>query len=74
MPSESLQGWNEDGSANDDYCKYCYMNGEFANKDITMEEMLDRCCEISESVGIPEEKMRQYCEKLLPTLKRWSKK
>ena len=29
-------GTNIDGSINDDYCKYCYVNGEFIDK-VSME-------------------------------------
>ena len=30
----------KDGSKSEDYCKYCYLDGEFTS-DITMEEMID---------------------------------
>lgn len=30
-------GSNKDGSLNEDYCKYCYQNGEFID-DVTMQE------------------------------------
>ena len=43
MPmTEELYGSNKDGSKNEDYCIYCYENGEFT-ADISMEEMIDFC-------------------------------
>lgn len=32
-------GANADGSHNDEYCGYCYMNGEFVQPDMTVEQM-----------------------------------
>ena len=33
---------NDDGNINDDYCKYCFNDGEFID-DVTMEEYIDMC-------------------------------
>ena len=72
MPIESddLLGTNKDGSLNNDYCKYCYMNGEFIDK-VNMEEYINMCSEFGEQAGMTNEEMKEYCRKLFPTLKRW---
>ena len=63
-------GINKDGSINDDYCKYCYMNGEFIDK-VSMEEYINMCSLYGSQAGMTNEEMKEYCTKLFPTLKRW---
>lgn len=70
MDSEELFGTNKDGSKNSDYCKYCYVDGEFIDK-VTMEEYIDMCSQYGGQAGMTNEEMKKYCEKLFPTLKRW---
>ena len=67
--SEQL-GTNKDGSINNDYCKYCYKDGEFIDK-VTMEEYIEMCSKYGEQAGMTNEEMREFCKKLFPTLKRW---
>ena len=63
-------GTNKDGSLNNDYCKYCYTNGEFIDK-VTMEEYIDMCSNYYDQAGMTYKEMHDYCTKLFPTLKRW---
>jgi len=73
MPlTKDILGTNKDGSINEDYCKYCYENGEFIDK-VTMEEYIDMCSEYGEQAGMTNEEMREHCTKVFPTLKRWKK-
>lgn len=65
-------GTNKDGSLNNDYCKYCYKDGKFID-DVTMEEYIEMCSQYGEQAGMSNEEMKEYCEKLFPTLKRWKK-
>lgn len=65
-------GTNADGSINEDYCKYCYVNGEFIDK-VSMEEYIEMCSQFGAQAGMTNEEMKAYCEKLFPTLKRWKK-
>ena len=69
MNSEQF-GTNADGSTNQDYCKYCYENGEFIDK-VSMEEYIDMWAQFGEQAGLTNELMKEYCQKLFPTLKRW---
>lgn len=70
--SDELLGTNKDGSLNQDYCKYCYSNGEFVD-DVTMEDYIEMCSKYGEQAGMTNEEMKDYCTKIFPTLKRWSK-
>jgi hypothetical protein len=72
ITSNDLLGTNKDGSLNGDYCKYCYENGEFIDN-VTMEEYIDMCSKYGSQAGMTNEEMKEYCTKLFPTLKRWSK-
>lgn len=72
MPIESNDqlGTNKDGSINNDYCKYCYENGEFIDK-VSMEEYIDMCSQYGAQAGMTNDEMRKICTELFPTLKRW---
>ena len=63
-------GTNRDGSRNNDYCIYCYKDGEFIDK-VSMEEYIEMCSQYGEQAGMTNEEMKKHCEKLFPTLKRW---
>ncbi len=68
-------GKNADGSRNDDYCKYCFPNGNFG-KDETMEEMMESCIPFWVQGGKAEtpEEAKKKMKVLFPTLKRWKNK
>ncbi|MCQ2477485.1 MAG: zinc ribbon domain-containing protein [Clostridia bacterium] len=72
MESEDVFGTNADGSSSEDYCKYCYTNGEFIDK-VSMEEYIEMCSQFGAQAGMTNEEMKAYCEKLFPTLKRWKR-
>ena len=63
-------GTNKDGSINQDYCKYCYQDGEFIDK-VSMQEYIEMCSKFGSQAGMTNEEMKRHCEKLFPTLKRW---
>ena len=71
LTSDDLLGTNKDGSINEDYCKYCYTNGEFIDK-VSMNEYILMCSKYGSQAGMTNEERKAYCEKLFPTLKRWS--
>ena len=71
MKDASLLGTNKDGSVNQDYCKFCYTNGEFIDK-VTMNEYIEMCSQIGAQAGMTNAEMKEYCQKLFPTLKRWN--
>ena len=49
MADDELYGTNADGTKNEDYCIYCFKDGEFTS-DMTMDEMMkfciDKMCEV----------------------------
>lgn len=77
MPlTDEFFGTNADGSANHDYCSYCFKEGAFTH-DETMEEIIEHNLKYLEefnkdsdtkySIEEAREEMRRY----FPTLKRW---
>lgn len=70
MESDDLLGTNKDGSLNQEYCKYCYKDGEFIDN-VTMEEYIEMCSKYGAQAGMSNEEMKKYCTKMFPTLKRW---
>ena len=75
MPMEEdsdLCGTNEDGSLNNEYCTYCYQEGEF-QQDVTMEGMIEICLEYLPEFdkNMTPETARKMMREFFPTLKRW---
>lgn len=71
MPMTSDQyGTNKDGSVNEDYCKFCYENGDFIDN-VTMDQYIEMCSNYSSQANMTKEEMIEYCQKIFPTLKRW---
>ena len=64
-------GTDKDGRQNEDYCIYCYKDGEFIN-DVSMKEYIEMNIPFAEQAGMTQEQMREHCEKVFPTLKRWN--
>ena len=73
--SNELFGYNADGTKSEDYCKYCYENGEFT-QNLTMEEMIDACVVhvLSTNPNMTEDGARNMMREFFPTLKRWQKR
>lgn len=70
IASNEQLGTNADGSVNRDYCRYCYDKGEFIDK-VSMEEYIEMCSQYGAQAGMSNEEMKELCQKLFPTLKRW---
>jgi hypothetical protein len=64
-------GTNADGSKSEEYCHYCYQNGEFTKPDMTKEEMTELLAGMSDKMGMTPEQAREMATTVLPTLKRW---
>lgn len=58
-----------DGEFNEDYCKWCYTDGEFKYKSV--EQLIDFCTEHMASDGWPAEQVRAHMEAVVPNLKHW---
>ena len=70
ITSDDLLGTEADGSISQDYCKYCYKDGQFVD-DVSMEEYIEMCSKFGEQAGMTNEQMHEYCAQIFPTLKRW---
>jgi len=67
-------GTEEDGSASEDFCKYCYDKGDFV-QEMTMEEMISSCAPtIAETHSMELKEAKKQMEEFFPTLKRWGQK
>ena len=60
-----------DGDFNEEYCKWCYHDGEFTYK--SKEQLIDFCVEHMASEAWPKEQVRAHMEAVVPTLKHWKK-
>ena len=71
---KDLLGTNADGSKNEDYCIYCFKDGDFT-ADISMDEMIEGCIpHLTEAhPNMTEESARAMMKEVFPKLKRWSK-
>ncbi len=58
-----------DGEFNEDYCKWCYTDGEFKYKSV--EQLIDFCTEHMASDRWPAEQVRAHMEAVVPNLKHW---
>lgn len=72
MPMEEQQRAREmDGAVNEEFCLYCYENGEFKQPELTMEQMIEICVPYMKETGMPEQQARAILQEQLPTLSRW---
>ena len=73
MPLHQLNefGTNKEGIRIEDYCQYCYKNGQFTSNS-TMDEMIELCAKYM--TDIPHSEAIEHLSKKLPTLKRWAQK
>ena len=77
MPlTEEILGTNADGSKNEDYCMYCYKDGQFL-QECTMDEMIEHCSQFVDEVNkqmpkpMTKEEYKQMMQGFFPMLKRW---
>lgn len=70
------KGTELDGSKSEEYCAFCYQNGEFTQK-ITMEELIEHNLKDlniwnhESGLNLSEQEAREQLLEYLPTLKRW---
>ena len=70
MPlDDSTLGKETDGSFNEDYCKWCYTDGEF--KYTSKEQLIDFCVKHMANENWPAEQVRAHMETVVPNLKHW---
>ena len=70
MPlDDSTLGKETDGSFNEDYCNWCYTDGEF--KYTSKEQLIDFCVKHMANENWPAEQVRAHMETVVPNLKHW---
>ena len=60
-----------DGSFNEEYCKWCYTDGEFKYE--SKEQLIDFCVEHMANENWPAEQVRAHMEAVVPYLNHWKK-
>ncbi len=72
MNTEEDRGTEKDLSKSEDYCVYCYQNGEFTSEQ-TLDEMIETCIPFSIEGGVypDEDTARKGMKGYFPQLKRW---
>lgn len=70
IENNNLRGTNVDKTLNEDYCIYCYQNGDFLYDD-TMEQKVEKCIEFHINEVTNENAAREKLLNYFPTLKRW---
>ena len=71
MPLEDeIMSKEKDGSINEEYCKWCYKDGNFTYND--MESLISFCENTMSNETFSKQQVRNYMSNLLPKLKHWS--
>ena len=72
LTDDKLFGTNADGTKNEDYCIYCFKDGEFTS-DMSMDEMMNFCIEKMVEVHpeIDKTQASAMMNEVFPKLKRW---
>ena len=72
MPLEdAILGRNKDGSLNESYCQWCYVDGTYTYSD--MDELIEVCVKHMANEQFSEEQARAYMKQVLPTLDYWKR-
>ncbi len=72
MPLEDAVTSREpDGSFNEEYCKWCYVDGKFTYA--SKEQLIEFCVEHMASEAWPAEQVRAHMEAVVPELAHWKK-
>lgn len=72
MPlDDSTLSREPDGEFNEDYCKWCYADGEFTYS--SKEQLIDFCVAHMASEIWPAEQVRAHMEAMVPNLAHWKK-
>lgn len=61
----------KDGTLNEDYCKWCYADGNYTYSD--MDELIDVCIPHMAKEGFTEEQARAFMKEKLPKLDYWKR-
>ncbi len=72
MPLEDeIIGLNQDGSLNEEYCKWCYADGTYTYSN--MDDLIEVCARNMVGENFTENQARSYLRQTLPTLDYWKR-
>ena len=72
MPlDDELIGRNKDGTLNEEYCKWCYADGEYTYSN--MDDLIDVCSKHMANESFSEEQAKAYLKQALPELGYWKR-
>ncbi len=72
MPlQDEIIGKDKDGTPNEDYCKWCYVDGTYTYSD--MDDLIDVCIPHMVNESFSEEQARTYLKQMLPQLDYWKR-
>ena len=72
MPlNDEIIGRNKDGSMNEEYCKWCYADGNYTYS--SMDDLIDVSVGYMVREGFTEDQARAYLKQTLPTLNYWKR-
>jgi hypothetical protein len=61
-----------DGKFNQEFCIFCFKDGDFTNPNQTLAEMIQSSIEnMTNEIGMPFDKATELANSFIPTLKRW---
>lgn len=71
LDDDEVIGRDNDGTLNEDYCKWCYADGTFTYSN--MEDLIDVCAKNMVNENFTEEQARSYLKDMLPQLDYWKR-
>lgn len=71
LDDDEVIGRDNDGTLNEDYCKWCYADGTFTYSN--MEDLIDVCAKNMVNENFTEQQARSYLKDMLPQLDYWKR-
>ena len=71
IDDDSILGRDKDGTLNEEYCKWCYVDGTYTYND--MDELIDVCVKNMVNENFTEEQAHSYLKEMLPKLDYWKR-
>ena len=71
LEDDAIISRDSDGSLNEDYCKWCYADGNYTYSD--MDDLIDVCAKNMVNENFTEEQVRAYMKEMLPKLDYWKR-
>ena len=71
LTDDSIISHENDGSLNEEYCKWCYADGTYTYHN--MDDLIDICVKNMVNNQFTEEQARSYMEEILPQLDYWKR-